>query len=283
MKIVFITLTFLQLIFSNFSRAIIPSNNFKFPIPTTRSLIKPVDESDFNEVADRLINIYSEFIKNNYNANFIINRNWADNTVNSYASRTNPNEFQIYIPGGIARAPGMTKNSLAYVLCHELGHHLGGAPKTHLFDGWPSAEGQADYWASSKCLKNYYADLSFEDVEISSNVPEKVISHCNKIYSNFIELKICVRSILAGIDFSNFLNQLPNNKIMVTLETPDPKIVKGTNINDYPRPQCRLDTIFQGALCAKKAFELTSPTDPTVAACNVPNELGARPACWFFK
>lgn len=43
------------------------------------------------------------------------------------------------------------------MLCHELGHHLGGAPfKPDI--SWMSTEGQADYFSGSTCLKKIWRD-----------------------------------------------------------------------------------------------------------------------------
>ena len=48
------------------------------------------------------------------------------------------------------------------MICHEVGHHLGGAPfmpkyyeDYYLFRG--SSEGQADYYAANTCLKKWFS------------------------------------------------------------------------------------------------------------------------------
>lgn len=261
--------------------AIVPDSDFQFPSIRNKDNLNPLTEKDLKEVTDRLQKIYGDVVTKSYNSKLIFDTEWDDNTVNAFASRPTEGEFHIHVPGGIVRAKGMSKDSLALVLCHELGHHLGGAPRTNLFNGWPAAEGQADYWATSKCLKKYFFELKNEDVDVASNVPDRIMKDCNKIYSDFPSMKICVRSILAAIDFSVFLNQLPSTKVPVKMETPDSKVVKGTNINDYPRPQCRFDTLYQGALCNISFNDLTSNTDPSVASCMDQNQLGARPKCWF--
>ena len=41
-----------------------------------------------------------------------------------------------------------------FIYCHELGHFIGGAPfKKNPGSTWASTEGQADYWATSVCLR----------------------------------------------------------------------------------------------------------------------------------
>lgn len=264
------------------SIAIIPSENIKYPVHN-KELFKQLTENDLNEISDRLIKVYADFVKKNYNTKIVINKNWADDQISAYATRPVDGEFHITVSGGIVRAKGMTKDSLALVLCHELGHHLGGAPRTALYNGWPSAEGQSDYFATAKCLKKYYLELKNEEVDITSNIPEKIIQDCNSSYPNFVDMKICVRSMLASLDFANFLNNLPSTKVPVKLETPDTKVVKGNNINDYPRPQCRFDTLYSGALCTISPEIKTSVEDAGTGYCMDSTRAGTRPKCWFFK
>lgn len=238
-----------------------------------------VTEKEFNNVLSRIHSLYNSIVKT-YGVELVVDANWADTKENAYSTREE-GRWVLHVPGGIARAKDMTTDSFALVVCHELGHQLGGAPRMHLYGGWPSAEGQSDYWASSKCLKKYYSSLSNQEISASANIPEKVIADCSSVYLNIAEQKVCVKTVLASLDFARFLNSLPDAKYVVSLETPDPKVVKGTNINDYPRPQCRFDTLYQGALCPISFNVLNSEKDPDIGNCNDYTKLGARPRCWF--
>jgi hypothetical protein len=199
--------------------------------------------------------------------------------VNAYATRE-LESWTVYVAGGIARAKGMTKDSLALIVCHELGHHLAGAPRTFRYDGWPAAEGQADYWASSKCLKKYYAELLGEEISIEQNIPEKVLADCTNTFGSSAQMKICVKTMIATIHFSHFLNTLPTTRTPTSVMGKDNRIVKGTNTNDYPRPQCRIDTLYQGSLCTINADAETSDNDPLLGHCNE-GTIGTRPLCWY--
>lgn len=55
--------------------------------------------------------------------------------------------------------PGVTPDSYLALLCHEVGHRLGGPPfKTRPIDpSWSSTEGQSDYFAASVCLKKVFS------------------------------------------------------------------------------------------------------------------------------
>ena len=249
-------------------------------VPTNIKRTHQVTEIEFNSVVSILHRIYKPIIDEKSGLNFIMAADWQDETVNAYATRE-AETWTVHVAGGIARAPGMTKDSLALIVCHEIGHHLGGAPRTFLFDGWPAAEGQADYWAASKCLKNYYRELDSEEAIISSELPAKAIQDCNSVYKDYSQLKICIKTMKANLSFSNFLNALPDIKVLTSLESSDPREVKGTNTNHYPRAQCRVDTIYQGALCNIDANVATSESDAKIGHCNDTTKPGTRPRCWY--
>lgn len=261
---------------------IIPENDISIPSTPVRTKISPLDvtEAEYINVTKTLHRIYAPAIKERGGVELVMKTDWEDGTVNAYATRE-VTTWTVHVPGGIARASGMTKDSLALIVCHELGHHLGGAPRTFLYNGWPSSEGQSDYWATSKCLKKYYEELVQEEIAIDRNIPQKILEDCSGVFTHYTEFKICIRTLLASIDFAHFLNELPGTKVKISIETPDTRVVKGTNTNDYPRPQCRLDTLYQGALCTVGSSAVTSETDPKVASCTDETKPGARPRCWF--
>lgn len=236
-----------------------------------------VEETDFNAIIVRLQDLYSPIVEKLEKKLEIVG-DWEDATVNAVATR-DQNTWRINVAGGIARAPKMTKDSLLIIVCHELGHHLGGAPRMALYGGWPSAEGQADYWATSKCMKKYYQKYRQEGEIIQ--LPEKIKSLCHQQFVATDEREICLKSISASVTFGQFLDTLNPKKPPVSFETPDAKQVKGTNINDYPRAQCRFDTLYAGALCTVNPHELNSFDNIESSNCNNQERPGVRPRCWF--
>ena len=264
-----------------FGAAIIPKDGLKNPLAEIKNF-DTVSEEDFNFITQLLHKIYSPDIEEKSGLKFVMLADWDDPTVNAYATRS-LDSWKIHVNGGFARAHGMTDDSLALSICHEIGHHLGGPPRTFLHGGWPSAEGQADYFATSKCLKRYYAELEFEDnYEIHhASIPKKVVTDCNAVYKKLSDMKICVRSQMASLDFAQFLNSFPDVRNLVVLGGKDAKVVKGTNTNDYPKPQCRFDTLYQGSLCAIQSNVASSDTDAKIGYCNDESKPGARPRCWY--
>lgn len=71
-------------------------------------------------------------------------------SVNAMAKRDG-DDWNIVVYGGLLRHPAIHEAELTMVLCHELGHHLGGSP-TAARDGWSACEGQADYWSTLACF-----------------------------------------------------------------------------------------------------------------------------------
>ena len=91
----------------------------------------------------------SELRREGYSFHFVAN--WNESKLK--ASIKVPKKKAILtISGGYARQTLMTPDTFRLVLCHELGHILGGAPKkgpNHL----ASVEGQADYYSTAKCMR----------------------------------------------------------------------------------------------------------------------------------
>jgi hypothetical protein len=213
--------------------------------------------------------------------------NWIDGTVNAYASREDAAEkiWNISMFGGLARHPQMTEDGFALVVCHELSHHIGGAPRKKGKDGiirWAANEGQADYYATLKCLRNYFADQNNQEALKNVNIPRIVKLLCQYSFANSNEIAICERSAMAGLTMGIFFKVLMNSTIDVGFSTADRSKVIVTN-DSHPAAQCRLDTYFQGALCDRSVNEDTSATDPNQGACTEVNGdiLGLRPACWY--
>ncbi len=283
-KVISIFLFLLAPLVVQATQNVVPENDLNIPPHKyslqTKNTNEVLTEEIYQGVVNTLASIYSPIVLERSGLPLIIKTDWQDGTVNAYATRE-VEGWIVQVPGGLARAKGMTKDSLALIVCHEIGHHLGGAPRTFLFDGWPSSEGQADYWATSKCLKRYFEKLVSEEISINLDIPEKIITDCSAAYKTFKEVKVCIRTMLSSVAFSQFLNQLPGAKVITSIETPDTRVVKGTNTNDYPRAQCRLDTLYQGALCTVASSVTTSETDPVIGNCNDETKTGSRPRCWF--
>lgn len=238
---------------------------------------------------------------------------WEDLEINAYAHRSKGEKiFSIEIMGGIARHPLMTKDALALVICHELGHHFGGAPKKSPIEiikperpekndrlklfgigkpkkpktipNWSSTEGQADYYASTKCMKRYlaFSEENGRTYDLSDkNQDDIVLKKCLEIYKNEKEISYCFYTAYAGLQTAKIFQSLKSNVPNPKFETPAKEIAKST-IEGYPSVQCRLDSFFQGSLCDVDPLISPSDKDAKTGYCvSSEKPVGARPKCWF--
>lgn len=237
-----------------------------------------LNQIQFNQVIDKVERVYAPKFKAD-GKSLKINRKWSESEVNANAVKVGSLHI-VNVFGGIARHPRMTEDALALVVCHEIGHHIGGAPKKDRFFNKASNEGQADYFASLKCLREVFISDDNAAHMKSNKVPHIVTKSCQKVYKTSAEVALCQRISLAGKSvadlFADRMEQLPEFEYASTWAVSE-------TFDGYPSPQCRLDTYFQGALCDRPLEEKLSPTDPSVGTCHPRHrdQIGMRPLCWF--
>lgn len=240
--------------------------------------VSPVTQNQFNKVLDRISDIYSP-IFSSMGKELIIQKDWSNGTVNAFAYQSGDQWF-ISMYGGLARHEKVTLDGFALVACHEIGHHLGGAPKK--WEGsWASNEGQSDYFSTTKCFRTY---LEIEDnisIVKAMDIPDLVTQQCESVFSNASEIAICQRSSMAGLSLANMLSALSQGND-TNFEATSTNVVAKT-LNYHPQAQCRLDTYFQGALCDKDHNKSLDDQDANINACTRSEgyQLGVRPLCWF--
>ncbi|KHD89090.1 MAG: hypothetical protein OM95_04450 [Bdellovibrio sp. ArHS] len=147
--------------------------------------------------------------------------------------------MQISVWGGMVRAPGATKAALAAILCHELGHILGGEPRQTIpGSDWASIEGQSDYYAASVCLP----ELLSAYPDLVSSIDEDVKKVCE-------QNELCEKTLQAGVEMVRLLQKYSYREYTpVSLFTPAPAASELIR-NTYPSDQCRMDSFVQGSLC----------------------------------
>lgn len=241
-----------------------------------------ITEEQFNSVIDKLEVIYAPIVAS-MGGKLKINRKWEDGTVNANATRLGGWIVNMY--GGLARHEAVTEDGFALVLCHEIGHHLGGAPKVAGIFGlnrWASNEGQADYYATLKCLrKAFLNDNNSKVLRTFKNIPTHLTKSCSEAWSDKIDREICIRNGMAGMSVAGLFAAL-RNQPEGKFETPDPKVVSRTD-DSHPAHQCRLDTYFQGALCEMTLNDEVSQKNEVSGTCygSTGHTVGLRPLCWF--
>jgi hypothetical protein len=235
-------------------------------------------EEIFNTVIDKAITHYEPIIAA-LGKRLQVIRKWEDGTVNAYAQQQGKT-WKVSMFGGLARHADVTADGFALVLCHELGHHLAGAPKVVRYyrTTWASNEGQSDYWATAKCFRRIYQSEDNDTIVNNMEIDPEVTKQCNAAWTSNDEIKLCERMSQAAKGLAKLLNRGKD----VSFTTPDMTVVRKTN-HAHPKGQCRLDTYFNGSLCDKAFDEDTSMTNDKVGVCNRTESYtkGVRPLCWF--
>lgn len=226
-----------------------PKNNLWIPRHTTIQT-HDIAEDVFNSAIDKVLNHYGPIVKKELGCALVFNRLWDDGTVNSDTTVDASGNCVVNSYGGLARFPGMeSESAYAAVACHEVGHHMGGAP-IYSDQDWAAVEGEADYWATKECMKGIgYSAQESQD---------------------------------AALALAKVLGALGGDPV------PDPSkidksVVKKT-YEDHPKAQCRLDTYLNGLAC--DVLGPMSQEDPKVNSCfDYPSKktyaVGSRPRCWF--
>ena len=257
----------------------LPANNLKHRLGTAEA--GGITEAQFNAVMDRMQALYGPVVAE-HGATLQINRLWTDDTVNASAEQ-NGGTWVLNMYGGLARDKAITQDGMALVACHEMGHHLGGAPKYGGTD-WAANEGEADYFANSKCLHLFFGDSATANFTHPKSVSDDAAlakAACAKSYKSSKDRALCERSAAAGQSVTALFTELGGDAPS-HFDTTDPAVVAQTN-DEHPASQCRLDTYFQASLCNKDYHIAMSNTDPAVGACVLSQGYtsGMRPFCWY--
>lgn len=259
-----------------------PAESFQ---PDQQSFLrKGISEETFNEILQFFESLYKDEVKA-LGGELSIDGEWSRGETGAFAMRYS-GKWTVTVYGGLARHHAMTVDGLAHVVCHELGHHLGGAPKKEevLWKSWTSVEGQADYYASAKCIERYIENIgkTFPDSNRYPATPfmKKSCDLAIKNGKSYSSNQICIRALKAAFAAEEMV-RLSLGYEKISFETPDTSTISKTD-EKHPKPQCRLDTLLNAALCPIDSHEEFDDDDHKVGSCHqlyFPEHK--RPSCWF--
>ncbi len=215
-------------------------------------------------------------------------RQWdspIEDAISGYEEDASGMILTMKFPGGLARHERMGVEAYTMVVCHELGHHLGGAP---FFPGGASVEGQADYFASYDCIRRVLLESGRAlENDYTPQVPSLVKFFCRKAYpQSLTEQKTCQAIAKYGLKVTSFF-ATKKGKHPPKFETPSLEVAtRYYEVGQDPHPplQCRLDTYLAAALCNQHPTRNNrlAPLGQ-VNPCQTKEyfSLGERPVCWF--
>jgi hypothetical protein len=267
-------------------KGFLPPNNMKIPVGWKSTRIGSMangglNETQFNAVLDRIEKLYGPVVAQ-AGGKLRINRKWTDPTVNASAQQFN-GTWVLNMYGGLARHPEITTEGFALVACHELGHHLGGAPKIDDWygDNWATNEGGADYYATLKCLRRFFAEDDNTTIIANSTIDDFAKGQCLSQFTSEQDQLLCMRNSLAGDSVAGLFMDLRKEPKRPKYDTPDTNVV-GQMDDEHPGTQCRMDTYLAGAVCHVDQSVPLSNTDYHEGSCAAPTDtVGTRPLCWF--
>jgi len=251
-----------------------------------------ITEAMFTKISNDMINTFAPFAAL-HGGTLTVVADWNDATVNSSADEQG-SSWVVNTYGGLARRDEITPDGFKAVICHELGHHLGGFAFYGDTD-WAAAEGQADYFATSVCLPFIWTSEKDVNATFRTSVPKNMQKACDAKYSDTDRQNLCYRIAVAGQGLANLLAALGGDGVP-SIDTADTSTVTTTNV-DHPASQCRLDTYFSGGLCdATFDFKVipgrnanggqtTKAAQDEAAKYSCLGtgafQTGERPRCWF--
>ncbi len=255
-----------------------PANNLR--IGVNDKATNGMTEARFNDIIAKVEKVYAPIVKSK-GGTLKVERKWTDETVNAYAQRSG-STWMVSMFGGLARHQLVTDDGFMLVVCHELGHHIGGAPKKGSWSSvWASNEGQADYFGTMKCGRRVLESEDNIAIVAKMKIDQDVTDKCSLIYKSESELALCQRIAMGGKSLAMLLGDLGGSS-NVSFTTPDKSVVSKTNDN-HPAAQCRLDTYYQGILCDKSYDQDVDDKNPVTGVCIKKDgyAFGPRPLCWY--
>ncbi|NOT78638.1 MAG: trypsin-like peptidase domain-containing protein [Bacteriovoracaceae bacterium] len=193
-------------------------------LPTCKwSLDRGLDKIEMNNRIKRFSEFASHLIsKENIKLKFELDNDWEMHLGSSILDET---AFSIVVGSKVYETENLSADSFDLILCHELGHLLGAAPKkkntTNSSPDWASSEGESDYY-SGKCVKELWAE---DQYGLNDRAQRAALSFFKILYSQY--------------------GRYTTEKLPPSLERKDETVVVETKI-DYPTIQCRLDSTVNG-------------------------------------
>lgn len=262
-----------------------PANNFHFPADQKSH----TSEIQYERMLETFETIMAPKIERHYHKKLILNRDWENSRVNAHATRDSEQNPVITLTGGLARHPLANDLAMYLILCHELGHQFGGAPKQRRghtdLRSWSSAEGQADYYAASKCMPYLLSKLRKQEHHLLTMMEQQFNNEELKAQSSHLRLVCQTEECLFIASIAEtvahlFYSVRPRGPLPELTQTTG-SAVRVTDLG-HPTPQCRLETFVAGANCPVPIDKVFDESDPHKVGCPTDQKSpGGRPTCWF--
>lgn len=263
-----------------FGRTLPPNDLWISPDVITTGDVTRLTKTEFDWAIKKISDAYVPIV-NELGKELVIYSNWEDGTVNAYADRKG-DEYQLHLFGGLARFKNLSADGFLMVICHELGHNIGGLPKYRSrFDNshnWAVNEGQSDYFASLKCMRRVLVNDDNIAYVKTMKIDPYALAKCNETYKIDEDVALCSRIAMAAKSIAMVFRIVSGSEKEMRFEEASSKKVLSTK-HSHPDAQCRLDTFFQAALCTENYESNVSEININQGVCVT--GVGSRPRCWY--
>lgn len=149
----------------------------------------------------------------------------------------------------------MNSATVTLILCHELGHFLGGLPR-YSNSSWASVEGQADYFATASCVPAIYNKIAAKLTK-SFAVKDEVKNYCRSTLLD-LPLNFCEYALEGAYSLIQILSpfHVIESQSSLSIQSRDLSISTQL-IESHASLSCRYETFLRGLLTLE------------------------RPSCWF--
>lgn len=237
-------------------------------------------QRNYEEVLTLAYKKYSPIFKK-VGLKFAIESDWSSDTVNAYALPIVNKTARVRMFGGYYRKPLISNDAFLLILCHEIGHHLGGDPRYNDDSSYPeaAAEGQSDYYASHTCMPIMLADQDNAAFIKRNPVGFNIMQTCNRAWGmNTPRSLICQRTLSAALALAQNRAEGAGEK-RPSITDKDRDKVGTTNVY-HPDNVCRLNTHIAAAICTTEN-DLGLSKGQVCSFRNAFERQGMRPACWY--
>ncbi len=274
-KVSYLSPIFIIFISFNCLASFIPKND----IYITSKQKSHISQQEFSSLIDKIVNEFEPDMLHHGAKSIVVNKFWEDGKVNASAGKKD-DVFTLNVYGGLARHPLINLDALSIVICHELGHLIGGAPTWKPFN-IASSEGQADYFATLKCFRRI--NQTTLQSPSRKDVHPLAWEMCQNQYDSRHDFNLCLKSSIAQTTLTKLLKELANDPALPDFATPDPYERMFIIFNGYPNNQCRLDTMFAGSLCINDTYQKLDMDKYNQGVCHTykGDIIGIRPKCWY--
>lgn len=241
-----------------------------------------IDRADYFKLTSALEGTYAEQIRSlGGHLKFTLKEMKA--SPNAFAAKRADGTWEVTVIESLLTLEEQTKSTLGIILCHELGHFLGGEPYVVGIQLTPavrsrapkkmSCEGQADYFATSECIKTLARKLPDLFSDNKGLLNPLMAQECDQNFENKEDKNRCRETVIAShqtvLVYQKMLREMnvPESFFGRTNNDQSDRVLN--SVGEYPSLDCRYETFINGTLCSGLSEN----------ECH--DAKWARPACWF--